>query len=74
MEDKRIDKIQKLEELKQKLKYYEDDLEATEIALQDVTIDYYRKKELQEDVLYDKKEIMNYKKLIKAHEMGKSIN
>ena len=58
MEDKRIDEINKMKELEDKLKLLEEDLELTEKALEDANIDYCRRRELNDDVLYDRREII----------------
>lgn len=74
MEDKRMNEISKLDRLKEKLREYEEDLIITEKAKEDTKMDYMRKKELEEECAFDRREILNIRKEIKILELtGKVI-
>lgn len=73
MDDKRMDEIERIKKLKSLLEFYKTDLEATNQALLDKRIDYQNKRELENDLIIDRKQILNIEKQLKMLELGKVI-
>ena len=75
MEDK-LEELDKLNQLKKMLEDLEEDKKLTENELKTCNYDYCKKKDLENDLLYINREILNAKKEIKILELfgvGKRI-